>query len=447
MELVKRNRNANKTKGDRKMEQTSKKLWNKDFSLLVIGQIMSLFGNMVVTTVLPFHILNISGSAFLYGLAMGLPVVSMIIMTPIGGIMADRFKKHRLMFWLDVGITTIIVGYMLINGLFYEVVPIVIVKLLAFNAIQAVYMATTASSISLLAPPEKLTTGNAVIMVVNMLSMTGGMAVAGILYDRFGLFPILIGCAVCFAVTAIADLFIRIPYVKQETTGSVAQIVKGDMTQSLRFVLKEKPTISRCIIPIFLMELVFGSMIMIGMPVLITVHLGLSMTHVGVALAIMMFGGVVGAIVAGSLGTRLNIPNGFVFIIFGILCSVPMGLVLIFSVPQMLAYVVFVASGTIYVFAAKICSLAIMTHIQVETPPELIGKVLAVLMILPFIGQSIGYPLQGWLFQEFVTTPWYVVFGAIAVMMLVAVTAYRYVKKSLVVRTIEQSDITKREVN
>jgi len=28
------------------------------------------------------------------------------------------------------------------------------------------------------------------IMVVNTLSVTGGMAIAGILYDRFGLFPI-----------------------------------------------------------------------------------------------------------------------------------------------------------------------------------------------------------------------------------------------------------------
>ena len=83
-----------------KMEQTTKKLWNKNFSLLVIGQILSIFGNMVVTAALPFHILNISESAFLYGLAMGLPVISLLIMTPIGGIIADRFKKHRIMFGL-----------------------------------------------------------------------------------------------------------------------------------------------------------------------------------------------------------------------------------------------------------------------------------------------------------------------------------------------------------
>jgi len=411
------------------MEQTSKILWNKNFSLLVLGQIMSLFGNMVVTTVLPFHILNISGSAFLYGLAMGLPVASLIIMTPIGGIMADRFKKHRLMFWLDVSITVIIIGYMAVSGFFAELVPVVVVKLLAFNAIQAIYMATTASSISFLAPAEKLTTGNAVIMVVNMLAMTGGMAVAGVLYDRFGLFPILVGCAVCFIITAAADLFIRIPYKKQEATGGIIQIVKGDLSESLSFVLKKKPTISKCVIPIFLMELVFGSMFVIGLPVLITVHLGFSMTHVGIALAIMMFGGVIGGIASGVMGNWLNIPRGFLFVIGGIISAVPMGLVLLLNIPDFLAYVIIITSGTVFLFSGKVFSIAVMTYIQGETPPELMGKVLSVLMVVPFIGQSIGFPLSGRIFQEFINTPWHVIFGSVTIMAAVALIAYRYFRR------------------
>jgi MFS family permease len=363
---------------------------------------------------------------------MGLPVASLIIMTPIGGVMADRFKKHRLMFWLDVSITAIIVAYMLISGLFTEVVLIVIVKLLAFNAIQAVYMATTASCISLLVPSDKLAAGNAAIMIVNMLSVTGGMAVAGVLYDRLGLFPILVGCAVCFVVTAIVDLFIRVPFKKQETSGSVAQIIKEDLTGSLRFMLKEKPIISRCIIPAFIIELVFGSMIFIGLPVLVTVHMGMGMTYVGIALAIMMFGGVIGGIVAGAMGTRLNIVNGFIFIMAGIICSVPMGLVLLYETSQMVAYAVIVAAGTVFMFAAKVLSIAAMTYIQGETPPELIGKVLAVLMVVPFIGQSIGYPLQGRLFEHFSAAPWFVVFGSVFIMIITAVASYKYFKARLV---------------
>ena len=410
------------------MEQTTKKLWNKNFSLLVIGQIMSIFGNMVVTAVMPFHILNISESAFLYGLAMGLPVISLLIVTPIGGIIADRFKKHRIMFWLDVSITAVIVVYMLISGLFTEVVPLVIVKLLAFNAIQSVYMATTASSVPALVPSDKLTSGNAILMVINTLSMSGGMAIAGIMYDRFGLLPILIGCAICFGITAVADLFIRVPYKKQETSGNVAQIVKNDLSASFKFMLKENPSIAKCIIPLFLVEFLFGSMIFIGLPVLITTHLGFSMTYVGIASSIIMLGGVIGGVVAGVLGKRLNILRGFLSLAIASVFSIAMGLVFLFDVPNMVAYIVLTVAGVAFIISVKILGIAMITFVQQETPIELIGKVMSVGMTAPFIGQAIGYPLIGMLFHQFSDSPWIVIFGAVLATIIMSVYKYHQFK-------------------
>jgi hypothetical protein len=40
------------------MEQATCKLMNKNFSLLVIGQIMSIFGNMILSWALPFYVLE-----------------------------------------------------------------------------------------------------------------------------------------------------------------------------------------------------------------------------------------------------------------------------------------------------------------------------------------------------------------------------------------------------
>jgi MFS family permease len=403
------------------------KLWNKNFTLLVIGQIMSLFGNMVVTTVLPFHILYISGSEFLFGLSMGLPVISLILVTPIGGVMADRLKKHRLMFWLDVSVTGVIVAYL--SGLFTEAVPVIIVKLLAFNAIQAIYMATAAASISQLTPPEKLNGGNAIIQIVNMLSMTGGMAIAGVLYDRFGLIPILVGCAVCFVVTALVDLLIRIPFEARPSGGSISQTVKSDLSEALRFVTKEKPRISKLLLPLFFMEMIFSSMIMIGLPVIITVHLGMSMSQVGIALAVMMFGGVAGGIVAGALGSWLTIPRGLIFVFLGIILSTPIGFVLLVDISPTLAYIIIVTAGTLFMLSVKIVSVAMLTFVQTETPPTLIGKVLAVLMVVPFVGQSLGYPVQGILFQTFAGFPWVVIFACAGIMLVVIAASYKYFSK------------------
>ena len=407
------------------------KLWNKNFSLLVIGQIMSLFGNMIITAVLPLHILNISGSPFLFGLAMGLPVISFVIMTPIGGVMADRIKKHQLMFWLDISITVIIVLYMLVSGFFAEIVPIVIVKLLAFNAIQSVYMATTASSISALVPTEKLTAGNAIIQVVNMLSMTGGMALAGLLYDRLGLTPILIGTIICFVLTAIADLFIRIPCKEQKSSGNIFQILKSDIVEALRFIFKDKPVLSKCFVPMFLVEFVFSSMLMVGLPVLIIGYFGMTMTMVGIALAFMMFGGVVGGIIAGILGNKLTVTRGFLFVLVSGFLSILMGTIFFFNLPTIVSFIVIVFAGTLFTLSAKVAGIALMSYIQKETPIELLGKTLSILMVIPFVAQSLAYPFHGWLFGRFISSPGLIIMTCATLLIITILFAYRYFKKVL----------------
>jgi len=230
------------------METTPKKLWNRNFSLLLIGQIMSLFGNMVLSFALPIYILDISESPSLYGLAMGVPYISLLLITPIGGIMADRLRKQRIMFWLDTVTTVIIVLYMIANGFAVAAVPLAIVKLLALNAIQGMYIPAVQAAVPALVPTEKLPAGNAVTGIVNSLSSMAGLAIAGFLYARFGLFPILLVSAVCFAVTAFMDLLIRIPYKKQPPAESVAQLVKSDLSQAARFAFKENPMLIKIIV-------------------------------------------------------------------------------------------------------------------------------------------------------------------------------------------------------
>ena len=44
-----------------------KKGYSKDFYMVVIGQIISLFGNAVMRFALPIHLLNVTGSAAVLG--------------------------------------------------------------------------------------------------------------------------------------------------------------------------------------------------------------------------------------------------------------------------------------------------------------------------------------------------------------------------------------------
>jgi MFS family permease len=392
------------------VKSTSNGLWNRDFSLLIFGQIISLFGNMILSFALPIYVLDISGSAALFGIVSGVPFISLLIMTPIGGIIADRFKKQRVMFWLDASTTLIIVLYLVANSFTESVIPIIIVKLLALNAIQGMYIPAVQASVPVLVPTDKLTSGNASVGVVNSLSSMIGLAVAGVMYARFGLVPILTVSAICFALTAFMDLLIRIPFVKQDSSGGVMHIVKSDIALSFRFISKEKPIIAKSVIFIFFLILLLTSILMIGVPVIIKEHLHIGMEYVGISQSIMMVGGLAGGVIAGALGSKLTMKNSLLILALGCIFIILIGIILIVEFPVFTAYIILTAASALLFLTIQLFNIAAITFIQTETPMELIGKVMSLVMILPFLAQGIGHIFYGALFEQLENTPWIIAF-------------------------------------
>jgi len=92
---------------DAESPKEQSKLFHKDFNLVVIGQIISLFGNAILRFALPLYILQESGSAALFGLVSACAFIPMIVLSPIGGTIADRVNKQRIMVVLDFFTTLI----------------------------------------------------------------------------------------------------------------------------------------------------------------------------------------------------------------------------------------------------------------------------------------------------------------------------------------------------
>ena len=84
------------------------KLFTRDFSLVVIGQIISLFGNSILRFALPLYLLNETGSASLFGIVTACSFIPMILLSPAGGIVADRVNKRNIMVILDYATSALI---------------------------------------------------------------------------------------------------------------------------------------------------------------------------------------------------------------------------------------------------------------------------------------------------------------------------------------------------
>ncbi|MBO3443895.1 MFS transporter [Clostridium sp. CCUG 7971] len=374
------------------------KLFNKNFTLMVIGQIISIFGNSILRFALPLYLLDTTNSAALFGAVSACSLIPMITVTPFGGIIADRANKRNIMVILDFLTALLITVFSLSIGNF-NLVFMLIVTLMALYGIQGAYQPAVQASIPLLVDRDNLLPGNAVINQVSSLAGLLGPVIGGILYGFYGLMPILIASIICFLVSAIMEIFITIPYTKQETTSSAFSIVKEDFLTSLSFIFKDKPVIFKTIGIILCFNLFLSSLIMIGIPVIITQILNMSSQAYGVTQGMLAFGGLCGGIMTGILANKIKIYHSHIILLVAILALIPIGTVLMFNVTPMISYVVVTACCFLIMAVSTLFSIQVLTFIQSETPTHLTGKVISFCLAMTMCATPIGQIIYGYLFE------------------------------------------------
>ena len=403
------------------------KLWNKNFIMLVIGQIVSLFGNAILRFALPMYILLESGSPELMGRVLALSVIPMIIISPFGGVLADRVNKKRLIVFLDFFTAGGAFIYLWAIGSL-SIVPITIVMLMLLIAINSMMSSATDSSYPLIVPKEELVRANSTAMAVNTLAMLLGPMLGGILLIEFGLTALLIVGGVCFALAATMELFIRIPKVKQEAAGGLIKVIMKDMSDALRFAVKKQPIMAKILLVIILFQLVVSSFGLIGVPVLITQYLSLDGRMAGIAAGIMGAGGIVGGIVSGILGQRVRIQKAH-WMIFAVgLFLIPFGLVFLLSTPVIVAYIVLTAMMFGAMGAVTLFTIQLMTFTQQISPPELLGKMIALIMTATVLAQPLGQWVHGILFERLIESPWIIIFTVSVLAVLISLWSRKYFK-------------------
>src|SRR5579884_112216 len=92
----------------REHASSSLPLWrNYNYLLLQGGQIVSFIGNQQQFVAIPLLILALTGSAAQAGLVMGLSAIATIVISPIAGVLADRWNRKMTMLWCDAGRTLV----------------------------------------------------------------------------------------------------------------------------------------------------------------------------------------------------------------------------------------------------------------------------------------------------------------------------------------------------
>lgn len=412
------------------MNQT--KLFQRNFTMVVIGQIISLFGNNMLRYALPLYLLNQTHSAGLFGIVTACSFIPMVVFAPIGGIVADRVNKRNVMVILDFSTAVLMVGFSILFQSVNLVVLSIAVLMLLYG-IQGAYQPTVQSSIPLLVNTEQLMQGNAVINLVSSLAGLIGPVLGGVLFGFYGLKVILYISIICFICSAMMELFIQIPFKRQERSEGIWKMGAADMKESLRFITGEQKLLGKICILLAMINLVFSALIVIGVPIIINEHLGFSQTLgnqlYGYAEGGLAAGGLLGGLLAGIVGKRLVIQKSYLILLFCSLTLLPITLALMLPLPSMVVYLLIVVSCIVMMIFSTVFSIEMMVYGQQITPPHLLGKVMALISALVMCAHPVGQLLYGMLFEVVGDQIYLIFLFALAASIAISLMARRLIKK------------------
>ncbi len=377
-------------------------LFKKDFVLVVIGQIISLFGNAAIRFAMPLYLLNQTGSSALFGTVTACAFIPAILLSPVGGIIADRVNKRNIMVILDFLTSIVILVFSLLMGK-VELVVLVAVTMMLLYGIAGAYQPSVQASIPALASQDNIMAANSVINTISSFSSLTGPVIGGILYSAYGLKPVLYVCMACFFISAVMEIFIKIPYKKQAQDGSILYIAKEDLLKGLTFIRKDQPVIGKVLIITCGLNLFLSAMIITGLPYLITEVLGLGELQAnklcGYAEGALAAGGLSGGIFAGVLASKLSIKKAGMLLSGGALSVFPVSIALILPLPGIAVYTVMTICFFIIMVLSTIFTIQMLSFVQSVTPQELTGKVIAVILAGSMCSQPLGNALYGIFFE------------------------------------------------
>lgn len=390
---------------------SEQKLFTKDFTLVLIGQIISLFGNAILRFALPLYLLRQTGSSTLYGIVTACSFLPMILLSLAGGVIADRANKRNIMVALDFTTAGIILVYYLLYGLL-PLVPLLVVVSMLLYGIAGAYQPAVQASIPVLLSRDNILKGNSAINAVNTLANLIGPILGGVLFGLWGLAPVLILSIVCFTASAIMEIFIHIPFIRPDRKTKFWLVLKNDLNDSVFYLRKEKPVFIRVVILLALFNLVLSSVMVVGIPVMVVNILQMNDLFLGIAQASLGLGGILGGVLGGILSDKLKLRSTYLYLLLCAAAAAIMGLALFPFMLPLVGYIIICAMSIVAMAAATLFIVQLCAAIQRQTPQVLIGKIMAFVMTVSNCASPLGQALYGVLFDVSAAMPYLILFGA-----------------------------------
>ena len=357
------------------MEELADQSTFKSYLLFWSGQLVSLMGSLVVQFAITWWITIITGSALYLSLGTFLYFLPMVFLTPITGVLVDRWDRKKLIAIVD-SFQSLVTVWIIV--LFYLGIadPLGVILINSLRGVcQAFHMPAVSAVVPTMVPKEKLSRLNGVGYLFTSLIQLIGPVIGAVLMAFFSLQLILWIDVITFVIAIIPLLMIKIPSVRNLT--EISEKVK---TTSFKKDFKEGIITIR-IIP-GLLILLFLDMIInfLVAPVNVLLPLYINVIHLGTALdlaflSMFLNGGMILGGVITTLKKNWKHKNSTYFI--GMM--IVLGLLSVLGIaPRGIFILLWLGVGMIGLIL-PIINTIYMTIIQTTVPPDKMGRVSSVI--------------------------------------------------------------------
>lgn len=218
----------------------TRKLWNKDFILLLQGNAVSAIGDMMYAIAIGYWVYEKTGSSGLMGVMSSISMFVRVVLSPFSGSVVDKSNRKWLLVGIDIlqGLIMLSVGVLA----YMDTLSVPIVLIAAFLAsLGSVFYNPAVSTLKLdIIPRDDMVRGQSVFSgVESVISMTGN-AFSGVMVAFFGVPLIVVINGLSNLYSAVTELFIKVPRTVQQGTPITVKGLLSDMLQAVKTIVSDE---------------------------------------------------------------------------------------------------------------------------------------------------------------------------------------------------------------
>ncbi len=359
----------------------------RNYRLYFFGQIVSVSGTWMQTVAQGWLVLRLSHSGTDLGLVTAARFLPMLVLSPWGGLVADRLDKRRILYVTQT-LSGLLAGVLaLLDATHVITLWMLAVIALALGLVNAFDNPTRQSFIAEMVDERDLANAITLNSVTVNVARAIGPAVAGALIETVGIAPCFLANALSFAAVVVSLAMMRAPELLRPARFARRS---GQVREGLRYV-RRTPEL---LVPLVMITVV-GTLaweFQVSLPLMASDAFHGNAATYGTMLAFMGIGAVAGGLVTARRTTVRAVGLGHSSIGWGL--SI-VAAALAPNLPSEYALLLFVGYGSV-----SFNSVA-QTTLQLAAVPSMRGRVMALWSVAWLGSTPIGGPIIGWIGQSF----------------------------------------------